>query len=136
MAHAPYRFSTLPLTAYPYADADLRMLYCACVICALLDDWSCIDASAAVQFVRNCRTFEGGYGQTPGGEALGGTSYCAIAALSLLDEPLSGKERSETVRWLMQTQQPDGGFSGRIGKISDACYCFWQVAALEVRPCF
>ncbi|KZV64139.1 terpenoid cyclases/Protein prenyltransferase [Peniophora sp. CONT] len=125
-------FSTLALTAYPYADADLRMLYCACVICNLLDDWTCIDTSAAVGFVRKCRTYEGGYAQGPGGEALGGTSYCAIAALDLLGKPPSGKERGQTVRWLMQMQQPDGGFSGRIGKISDACYCFWQVAALEI----
>ncbi|VDB92100.1 unnamed protein product [Peniophora sp. CBMAI 1063] len=125
-------FSTQPLTAYPYADADLRMLYCACVICSLLEDWSCINTSAAIEFVRNCRTYEGGYAQTPGGEALGGTSYCAIAALDLLRVPLGGRERSQTIRWLMQTQQSDGGFSGRIGKISDACYCFWQVAALDI----
>lgn len=105
------------------------------------------------------QTYEGGYGQTPNGEALGrrdellcrmnfnltyrpgGTSYCAIAALYLApDTPaslrasrLTGAQRLRTVRWLVQNQTEIGGFSGRTGKPADACYCFWCGAGLSVR---
>lgn len=87
------------------------------------------------------QSHEGGYGQTPYGEALGGTTYCALAALHLVPRahqpaPLLGPaHRRRTVHWLVQNQGADGGFAGRTNKISDACYCFWCGAALAVR-CF
>src|SRR5260370_15832252 len=36
-------------------DADLRMTYCAFVICALLGDWSCIDLPRALSYIHRCR---------------------------------------------------------------------------------
>jgi len=45
---------------------------------------------------------------------------------------LSPFQRKSTIRWLLQNQHPDGGFCGRTGKESDACYCFWCAASLEV----
>lgn len=45
------RFVTMPGAD----DADLRMTYCAFVICALLGDWSCIDLSSALSYIRRCR---------------------------------------------------------------------------------
>ena len=36
-------------------DADLRLTYCAFVICALLNDWSGVDVEKALGFVRRCR---------------------------------------------------------------------------------
>ena len=36
-------------------DADLRMTYCAFVVCALLDDWSCIDLPRALSYIQRCR---------------------------------------------------------------------------------
>ena len=36
-------------------DADLRMTYCAFVVCALLDDWSCIDLPRAISYIHRCR---------------------------------------------------------------------------------
>jgi hypothetical protein len=36
-------------------DADLRMTYCAFVVCALLDNWSCIDLPRALSYIHRCR---------------------------------------------------------------------------------
>jgi len=36
-------------------DADLRMTYCAFVVCALLGDWSCIDLPRALSYIHCCR---------------------------------------------------------------------------------
>ncbi|KAI0298124.1 terpenoid cyclases/Protein prenyltransferase [Multifurca ochricompacta] len=130
-------FATMP----GGGDADLRMTYCAFVVCALLDDWSCIDLAHALKYIQRCRTYEGGYGQTPQGESLGGPTYCALAALHLVppDHPyapaarLQPAERHATVRWLVYMQaEATGGFSGRTNKLADACYGFWCGAALAI----
>ncbi|KAI0694847.1 terpenoid cyclases/Protein prenyltransferase [Earliella scabrosa] len=121
-------------------DSDLRMLYCAFVISNLLDDWSGIDLDRAIAYINRCYSYEGGYGQTPFGEAQGGTSYCAIAALHMApDTPasprstrLTGAQRARTIRWLTQNQTTSGGFCGRTCKLADACYCFWCGAALSI----
>ncbi|KAI0759362.1 terpenoid cyclases/Protein prenyltransferase [Trametes elegans] len=129
-------FSALPTGG----ESDLRMLYCAFVISSLLDDWSGIDVDRAIEYIRRCYTYEGGYGQTPNGEALGGTTYCALAALQLVSgmqarsssTVLTPQERKRTIRWLLQNQTSSGGFSGRTNKLADACYCFWCGAALSI----
>ncbi|KAH9932713.1 terpenoid cyclases/Protein prenyltransferase [Epithele typhae] len=129
-------FSALPTGG----ESDLRMMYCAFVISSLLDDWSGIDLDRAIAYIERCYSYEGGYGQTPNGEALGGTSYCAIASLYLAPNTpasprasrLAGAARARTIRWLVQNQTPSGGFSGRTGKPADACYCFWCGAALNI----
>ncbi|KIY72664.1 terpenoid cyclases/Protein prenyltransferase [Cylindrobasidium torrendii FP15055 ss-10] len=132
-------------------ETDLRTVYCAFAVCAMLDDWSAIDVGRAVGFVRRCRTYEGGYAQTPGGEAHGGLTYVALAALRLAGESslparsseeeerswngwgLTPRERKATVRFLTSLQDGiSGGFAGRTGKEADACYAFWVLGALGV----
>lgn len=80
------------------------------------------------------KTYEGGFGQTPGQEAQGGTTYCSVAALNLVadvfGETMAPDEREGTIRWLIQRQT--GGFQGRTEKEQDACYSFWCGAALQV----
>jgi len=128
-------FSTTP----GGGETDLRSLYCAFSISTMLDDWSGIDIPGAVKFIASCRTQEGGYGQMPFCEAHGGTTYLAIASLYLIPEKLRTSatvltpvEHAQTVRWLVQNQEPSGGFRGRTAKEADACYCFWCGAALEI----
>ncbi|KAG1751103.1 terpenoid cyclases protein prenyltransferase [Suillus lakei] len=123
-------FSSEPLGG----DSDLRTTFCAFAISTMLDDWSGMDVPSALQFICSCRTYEGGYGQSPFGEALGGTTYCALAALQLAEQvdPLSPQDRQKTVRWLVQNQASNGGFRGRTNKDADACYCFWCGASLHM----
>ncbi|OAX40430.1 terpenoid cyclases/Protein prenyltransferase [Rhizopogon vinicolor AM-OR11-026] len=123
-------FSSEPLGG----DSDLRTTFSAFSISSMLDDWSGMDVSSALRFISSCRTYEGGYGQSPSGEALGGTTYCALASLQLSKqlESLSAQDRQKTVRWLVQNQASNGGFRGRTNKDADACYCFWCGASLHV----
>ncbi|GBE85095.1 Geranylgeranyl transferase type-1 subunit beta [Sparassis crispa] len=129
-------FSALPSGA----ESDLRAVYCAFVVSSMLDDWSGIDIDRAVEYIKKCSSHEGGYGQTPFGEALGGTTYCALASLHLApstpssprESRVTPSERSRTVRWLVQNQTASGGFRGRTNKDADACYCFWCGASLGI----
>lgn len=52
----------------------------------------------------------GGYGQNPGLESHGGSTYCALASLFLMGE-LKVEEHMDTVVWCLNRQ--DGGFQGR-----------------------
>ncbi|KIJ62659.1 hypothetical protein HYDPIDRAFT_114319 [Hydnomerulius pinastri MD-312] len=118
-------------------DADLRTMYCAFVISSMLNDWSGIRLPDAFKFIKSCRTYEGGYGQIPFAESSGGPTYCALASIYLAPEgdeaaKLSDSERKQTIRWLIQNQEPSGGFRGRTNKEADACYCFWCGASLSI----
>ncbi|KAF9483403.1 terpenoid cyclases/Protein prenyltransferase [Pholiota conissans] len=127
-------FSTVPGSN----ESDLRTLYCAFAISSMLDDWSGANVPRAVSFIETCRTYEGGYGQSPFCEAQGGTTYIAVASLKLasnalnVPEYLTSSQRQETVEWLLRNQDKSGGFCGRTGKGADACYCFWCGAALKI----
>jgi len=143
-------FATSPVDAIASSEeeinADVRMTYCAFVICSLLDDFTCIDLEKALEFVRQCRTYEGAYGQVPGLEGHGGPTYCSLAALYLApasktSQPLSKSQVEQTLRWLSHNQvfledenagTGIGGFRGRTEKEADACYSFWCCASVEI----
>lgn len=73
-------------------------------------------------------------------ESHGGTTYCAIAALSLSDQLgiLSRKEIEKIKRWLVfrQDTEDGGGFNGRPNKRVDTCYSFWIGATLKILGAF
>ncbi|KAF8333585.1 uncharacterized protein EI90DRAFT_2994552 [Cantharellus anzutake] len=115
-----------------FGESDLRSTYSVFALCSLLDCWDAIDADQALTFIRQCRTYEGGYGQRPHTEAQGGTTFCALASLALCPRSpgLSENERKATTRWLVERQV--GGFQGRTEKAADACYSFWCGASLKI----
>jgi len=47
-------------------DCDVRFLYCACVISAIINDWSGVNKDLAVEYIRGCITYEGGLSLFPG----------------------------------------------------------------------
>jgi prenyltransferase beta subunit len=47
-------------------EADVRFLYCACAISAILQDWSAVDCDRAVEYILQCITYEGGIAVMPG----------------------------------------------------------------------
>ncbi|KAF8501954.1 terpenoid cyclases/protein prenyltransferase alpha-alpha toroid [Hysterangium stoloniferum] len=138
--HPDGSFSPLPLGTVA-SESDLRLTFCVFAICSMLDDWTSIDVAKAVAFILQCRTYEGGYGESPGCEAQGGPTYCALSSLRLLPKGyqndimlphrlLPDAQIKQTVRWLIQRQK--GGFQGRTEKTPDACYCFWCGASLKI----
>jgi geranylgeranyl transferase type-1 subunit beta len=130
--------------------ADARFVFAAAAAAALLGGApaATLDAPAAAAFLARCQTQEGGFALRPGGEAHGGSTYCAVAALALLGWRghralrAVGVDAGALARWLALRAAPGGGsggggggggdalgFSGRAGKEPDACYTFWCGAA-------
>ncbi|KAI1301543.1 Geranylgeranyl transferase type-1 subunit beta [Halotydeus destructor] len=115
------------------SENDIRFVYCACVICHLLNDWSAIDVERATSFISSSLTYEGAFGQGPGCEAHGGSTYCAVASLVLMNtvnKVLDDKSVKRVIRWCLMKQV--GGFQGRPNKDADTCYSFWIGATLKL----
>jgi protein farnesyltransferase subunit beta len=96
-------------------------------------------------YIWSCQSiWEGGFGGEPGAEAHGGYTYCAISALCLFYKNAESKLTNKIgnqykdrmklcTSWLVHRQMSyEGGFSGRINKLVDGCYSFWQCAALSL----
>jgi len=111
-------------------ENDLRFVYCACVIAFILNDWSGVDVERCRNFILQCRTYEFAFGQVPGAEAHGGSTFCAIASLSLMNFLDQLDHRDELIRWCLFRQ--DEGFHGRPHKPDDSCYSWWIVATLKL----
>merc|ERR1712029_894149 len=115
-------------------EDDMRFLYCAACICYILDDWSGMDVDLTVQYIQDSVSYEGGVGQGPGLEAHGGSTYCAVAALSLMGrlQDLGEKTLGRLTEWCIFRQAPGSGFQGRPNKPEDTCYSFWVGATLAL----
>nr|XP_022333798.1 geranylgeranyl transferase type-1 subunit beta-like isoform X1 [Crassostrea virginica] len=115
------------------SENDMRFVYCAACICYMLNDWSGIDQEKAVEFIQKSQSYEGGIGQGPDLEAHGGSTFCAIAALALmnkLETCFTPKRFRQLQRWCICRQQT--GFQGRPNKPTDTCYSFWVGATLKL----
>jgi geranylgeranyl transferase type-1 subunit beta len=115
------------------SEHDMRFLYCACCISYMLDDWSGVDKDRAVTYIQSCRSYDGAVALVPGNEGHGGSTFCAIASLALmqrLDEVLDDEWRSELTHWCVQRQL--GGLQGRPNKLEDTCYSYWIGGTLHL----
>uniref|UniRef100_A0A7S1DBW7 Prenyltransferase alpha-alpha toroid domain-containing protein n=1 Tax=Cyclophora tenuis TaxID=216820 RepID=A0A7S1DBW7_CYCTE len=75
---------------------------------------------------------EGGFGGEPWSEAHGGYTFCAVAALQLMNQ-LEAVDIPALRGWLVRRQMSyEGGFQGRSNKLVDGCYSFWQGGALAI----
>ena len=62
------------------SEQDTRFLFCACAISHMLNDWSAVDKDRAVEFVRNCRSFDGAIALIPG-QARNEKELCKITCV-------------------------------------------------------
>ncbi len=107
-------------------ESDLRSIYCALTSAYILNIIDDDLTKNVVEYIRECQTYEGGFGPEPFCEAHGGYSYCAIASLILLNS-LDKINVDAFLRWLcMRQMTKEGGFNGRTNKLVDSCYSFWQ----------
>jgi len=136
--------------------ADMRFLYCATAISSMLQDWSGLDRDRAAEFIVSSQSHDGALGLWKGCEGHGGSTYCAVASLVLMNRfdrlhaPLS------LLKWCITRQgtrdisslppslgddgnddeddegKVDGGYTGRPNKDSDTCYSFWIGATLQI----
>jgi len=119
---------------YEHGESDLRFVYCSLAICNILNDSSSINVNNAIKFISNCLNYDGAFGQNPGTESHGGSTYCAIASLSLLNKlnlVLDENKSRILERWAVN-RQTNGGFQGRPNKDPDTCYSFWLGATLSI----
>jgi protein farnesyltransferase subunit beta len=112
----------------------MRGVYCSLVVADILN---LIDGNEEFtrgmgDFIASCQTYEGGITCIPFGEAHGGYTFCGLAALLILNE--SHKiDIERLIEWLCNRQlTEEGGFNGRINKLVDSCYNFWQGACFEL----
>lgn len=112
------------------SEHDMRFVFCASAISYMLDDWSGVDVDRMVGYILASQTFEGAIGQAPGNEAHGGSTYCALASLTLCGRLNELPRRSDLIHWLVERQV--SGFQGRPNKDPDTCYSFWVGASLDL----
>jgi len=115
------------------SENDMRFLYCACCISYILQDWNGIDKQLAIDYIKNSMTFDYGISQGPQLESHGGSTFCAVASLTLmesLNECFTQKQIERLKRWCLVRQK--NGFQGRPNKPVDTCYSFWVGASLKL----
>lgn len=110
-------------------EADMRFVYCACATSFILQDWSGVQMDQLVEYIKASQSFDGGIGQGPGMESHGGSTFCAIASLHMMNR-LDAVNCKRVIKWCCERQQM--GFQGRINKDDDTCYSFWIGATLDV----
>ncbi|KAL6040276.1 Geranylgeranyl transferase type-1 subunit beta [Balamuthia mandrillaris] len=112
------------------SESDVRFIYCAAAISHMLQDWSGVNVDAAVQYILSSQSYEGALAQGPGQEAHGGSTYCALAALTLMEALPKLPHRDTLLQWLIERQI--SGFQGRVNKDPDTCYSFWVGGSLSI----
>lgn len=66
-------------------EIDVRGTYCALSVASLLGIMDDKLSENVPEFIASCQSYEGGIAGIPGVEAHGGYTYCAFAALAILD---------------------------------------------------
>jgi geranylgeranyl transferase type-1 subunit beta len=88
----------------------------------------------AVDFIKACRSFDGGIAVLPGQEGHGGGAFCGVASLQLmnkLDDTVMDKTwRKDLIRWCVHRQVL--GMQGRPNKLQDTCYSYWIGGTLRL----
>jgi len=114
------------------SESDMRFLYCACAISAMMQDWSGFDTVRSVAFVLRSQAYDGGVGLWPGCEGHGGSTFCALASLHMMAamDAMERPNQQRLLKWLVCNQGE--GYRGRPNKPEDCCYSFWIAAALRI----
>lgn len=88
-----------------------------------------INIEKAIDFVVQCKNFDGGFGSTPGGESHAGQIFCCVAALAITGA-LHHVDKDLLGWWLCERQVKQGGLNGRPEKLPDVCYSWWVLSSL------
>lgn len=107
-------------------EIDVRGCYTAIAVAHILDLLLPPVVAGVAEYISSCQTHEGGIGGEPGAEAHGGYTYCGLAALVLINQA-HHLDLPNLVNWAVFRQgKVEGGFQGRVNKLVDGCYSFWQ----------
>lgn len=112
----------------------MRGVYCSLVCADILNlvEGNEEYTKGMSDFIASCQTYEGGITCVPFAEAHGGYTFCGLAAMIILGEAHK-LDLNRLAEWLSNRQlTEEGGFNGRINKLVDSCYNFWQGASFEL----
>jgi len=113
-------------------ETDVRGCYCVLATAKLLNILTPELTTGVAEFIASCQTYEGGIGGYPGNEAHGGYTFCGLAALEILKKT-DYIDSEALMEWLTSCQMKlEGGFQGRINKLVDGCYSFWQAGSFPL----
>ncbi|KAG4095708.1 terpenoid cyclases/Protein prenyltransferase [Neocallimastix lanati (nom. inval.)] len=113
-------------------EIDVRGCYCVLATAKLLNILTPELTAGVAEFIASCQTYEGGMGGYPGNEAHGGYTFCALAALEILKKT-DYIDCELLMEWLTSCQMRlEGGFQGRVNKLVDGCYSFWQAGSFPL----
>jgi geranylgeranyl transferase type-1 subunit beta len=110
------------------SEIDIRFLFCACAISTFLNDWSGVDIDSAYSYILSSRGYDEAFSHGPFLESHGGSTYCAVSALVLMDKLKDIPNKEKLTEWLLGRQFT--GFNGRPNKDCDTCYSFWVGASI------
>lgn len=114
-----------------YGEIDTRFIYLAFNALSLLNALSLVHTSKSIDYIVQCRNFDGGFGMVPGAESHAGQIFTCVGALAIagrldvIDKDLLGW-------WLCERQLPGGGLNGRPQKLEDVCYSWWVLSSLAM----
>lgn len=121
-------------------EDDVRFMYWAAAIHYILinidgiQEEPSFDVDKLVEFITQCASYDGAFGWNPHCESHSGLTYWTLGALKLLNRLDSiDHHKDRLIEWLVSRQQLDiNGFNGRINKVPDTCYSFWNTASLAI----
>ncbi|KAI8970242.1 terpenoid cyclases/protein prenyltransferase alpha-alpha toroid [Mycotypha africana] len=120
---------------YGSLEIDVRFIFCACAVSFILNDWSGIDIERTTDHIKRLQSYEYAIAQCPNQEAHGGSTFCGVAALALMNKLKEGLvDKDKLIEWCLQRQV--SGFQGRPNKSPDVCYGFWIGASLDILESF
>ncbi|OWM71549.1 hypothetical protein CDL15_Pgr005736 [Punica granatum] len=98
---------------------------CRCQVASILNILDDRLVEYVGDYILSCQTHEGGIAGEPGSEAHGGYTYCGFATMILINE-VDCLNVAALMDWVVFRQGVECGFQGRINKLVDGCYSFWQ----------
>jgi geranylgeranyl transferase type-2 subunit beta len=101
-----------------FGEIDTRFLYCAINALSLLGKLDRLDKEKTVNYIIQCRNFDGGFGSIIGAESHSAQVFVCVAALAILDR-LDVVDENTLGWWLAERQLPSGGLNGRPEKLED-----------------
>lgn len=115
-----------------WGETDSRFTYCSVLSLSIMNRVEDLkNADKAVEYIKKCQNFDGGFGCIPNSESHAGQVFCCVGTLCLLNKlDIINKERLGF--WLCERQLSCGGFNGRPDKLEDVCYSWWVLSSLSM----
>ncbi|SCU91162.1 LAMI_0E04962g1_1 [Lachancea mirantina] len=117
-----------------FGEVDARFSYTALSSLSILGALTREVVDPAVEFIKKCYNFDGGFGLCPGAESHASMAFTCIGALAIVNRlgDLSSAQIDQIGWWLCERQVAEGGLNGRPSKLPDVCYSWWVLSALAL----